>query len=343
MLALPCLTRIRTQAALAVDVDKDDCSLTVSVEDSEYRDEFNNLSIPVSIYKVADVNASGEYTAVDVFSEMEEELGGISEETTAEDWSRYAEEAERYCKETEPVSTVDVRKAESSMQAAEGVFTGLRPGMYLVSPGTVYDADYTVQYHFTPYLTALPSSEYALSGTGSDEWIYDTRIGLKADSEDLFGKLDITKNLASYNESLGKVSFVFRVEGYDAHGVLKYSNVVGTTHGGIGSETVTLDKIPAGLNITVTEIYSGASYEIAAGSSLTAPVVKIQSDIAVSGFDRDGNEVVEEALRKPQAAVEFTNEYTGGNRGGYGVTNQFEWEESDWKWENPAPKPEQGE
>lgn len=343
MLVLPCVARIQTQAALAIDVDKDDCSITISVEDSEYKDEFNELSIPVSLYKAADVNASGEYTAVGAFSEMQEEFNSIGSATTAEDWAMYAKEAEAYCKEAEPVGTVDVRKPEGGAQAAEGVFTGLKPGMYLVAPEKVYDADYTVQYQFTPYLTALPSSEYTLSGAGSDEWVYDTRIGLKADSEELLGSLDITKNLVSYNESLGQTSFVFKVEGYDSYGNLKYSNVASTTHGGTGSETVTLYKIPAGLNVTVTEIYSGASYGIAPGSSLTPPAVKIQSDIAVSGMDGDGNVVIEEALRRPRASVSFTNEYTGGNRGGYGVTNQFEWKESDWDWENPAPISEQGE
>lgn len=338
-LTLPCLVKVQTQAALAIDVDKD-CSLTVSVEDSEYADEFADLSIPVSLYKAAGVDASGRYTAEEAFAKMQGSFDSIGSGTTAEEWSEYAKEAEGCLEELGPeypVYTAKVEKTAGSSGAAEGVFTGLKPGMYLVVPESVYDKDYAVQYQFTPYLTALPSSEYARSGAGSDEWDYDTRIGLKADSGELLGKLDIVKNLRDYNETLGQVTFVFQVDGYDEDNNLVYSNVASTTHNGAGTETVTVDRIPAGLNVIVTEIYQGASYETADGTSEVSEPVKIWSDLAVEGVDSEGTVIVAEDIRRSGAAVTFSNEYNGGNRGGYGVTNHFESDGAGgWTWENPT-------
>ena len=190
-LALPCLVKVQTQAAQAIDVDED-CSLTVSVADSEYRDEFSDLSIPVSLYKVADVDASGRYTMADAFAELKGSFDKIGSGTTAEEWSELTKEAVGCLEGLDPeypVYTAKVEKTAGGADAAEGVFTGLKPGMYLVAPEAVYDKDYAVQYQFTPYLTALPSSNYALSGAGSDEWNYHTTIGLKADSQELPGKL----------------------------------------------------------------------------------------------------------------------------------------------------------
>ena len=101
-----------------------------------------------------------------------------------------------------------------------------------------------------------------------------------------------------------------------------YSEVVSTTHEGAGSETVTLDKIPAGLDVTVTEVYSGASYTIVGSDSDSA---FIWSDPAV------------EAGAGEEASVTFTNRYDGGNRGGYGVTNHFDSDgNGGWRWDNPT-------
>ena len=89
-----------------------------------------------------------------------------------------------------------------------------------------------------------------------------------------------------------------------------------------GSNTITLEHIPAGLTVTVTEIYSGASYVVEGKDSDTA---LIWSGAAVS------------AGVSGEASVTFTNRYDGGNRGGYGVTNRFESDgNGGWTWENPT-------
>lgn len=351
LLMVPCLAYMRTRAAVAIDTEKSDCSITVSVEGSDFQEDFDEMSIPVSLYKVADVDATGAFTAVGAFSGMD--FGRVDDKTTAEDWMRLAGEAAGRLNGTGTdgvaggagggedvgdigaagggtigaVATVQIEKVAGGAGAAEGVFKNLETGMYLVVPQATYNADYSVKYVFTPYLTALPSSEYTLSGTGSDDWDYDTVIGLKAEAEPQYGKLAITKTLENFNESLGRATFVFQIEGRDAAGVLVYSDVASITFGQAGSETVTIDRIPAGLTVTVTEIYSGASYTIV-GSDTES--VLIWSDVAV-----EATAGTENAAK--QAAVSFTNRYDGGNRGGYGVTNHFESDGEDgWVWENPT-------
>jgi len=321
LLGLSGLVQIRTQAATGIETGRL-CTLTVSVADSEYKEEFNEMKIPVSLYRVADVDVSGRYAPVEPFKGMD--FSSLGSETKAEDWTVLAEEAVECLEGTEvpAVQTKEAAAAEGSTEAAGAVFEDLATRLYLVVPEAAYNKDYTVRYLFTPYLTALPSSEYTLTGAGSDEWNYDTVIGLKAEGEPQYGRLNITKVLSNYNETLGRTSFVFQVEGRDETGALVYSNVISTTHEGAGSETVTLGQIPAGLTVKVTEVYSGASYELVDSPEKDA---LIWSDAAVASGEHS------------EASVSFTNRYGGGNRGGYGVTNHFDSDGSGgWTWVNPA-------
>lgn len=336
LLALPCLGGLlQTQAAGRIDTDRE-CSLTVSVEISEsiggndaYLEDFNQMSIPVSVYKVADVDATGQkFTPIAPFagadgldmSKMEKEPS----EMTAADWQELSEQAEniRQKENPEAAGTTTVQHGEGAAGTAQGTVAGLKPGLYLVVADSVSNPDYTVQYTFTPYLTALPSSDYTLSGEGNDEWVYDTTIGLKPDAEPLYGKLNIVKTLQNYNESLGQTTFVFQITGVDKNGVIRYEEVESMTFSAAGSNMVTLEQIPAGLTVTVKEVYSGASYTIEGSDVNTA---LIWSDLAV------------EAGIGQEASVEFSNRYDGGNRSGYGVTNHFASDgNGGWVWENPT-------
>lgn len=342
VLALPCLNLMQTQAAEAIDVNAK-CSLTVSVEISgadagneSYLEDFNQMEIPVSVYRVADVDATGlNYTPVNDFASGTEtaalDFGKVASDpaaVTADDWRMWAEQAEaiREAKQTKADAAVTTKKAEGNT-AARATFTDLPVGLYLVVPEETYNPDYTVQYTFTPYLTALPSSDYALTGAGSDEWKYETTVGLKPSAEPQFGKLNITKKLQNYNATLGKTTFVFQIVGKDEKGEVRYEEVESLTFEGAGSNTITLDKIPAGLNVTVTEVYSGASYEIVGSNEETA-LIWSEAAVSLGGHT--------------EAAVSFRNAYDGGNRGGYGVTNHFESDgNGGWNCENPTKTPEE--
>lgn len=317
LLTVPFMGRMQTQAANGIDTEEK-CSIKVTVEQQGYEGSFKKTNIPVSIYRVAEVNVSGKFKGIGNFDGMDfNRVGEASAtgEATASEWLDLAGKAMERLGDTEAAVDGNVVPGE----VAE--FTGLSTGLYLIVPAESYNDDYSVKYKFTPYLTALPSSEYALTGQGDDTWIYEAEVGLKMESEQQFGKLNIQKTLADYNESLGQTTFVFRVEGRDENDVLVYSNVISSTYTGAGDKTVSLDRIPAGLKVTVTEEYSGASYEIDGDGTKTADIV---SDAAV------------EAGAGNEASVSFTNRYSGGNRGGYGVTNQFDKDGNDWQWKQAA-------
>ena len=337
LLALPCLGLMQTQAAKGIDPGKE-CSLTVSADiggtaagNGDYMDDFKRMAIPVSVYRVADVDITGQqFTPVQAFSEMDfTKINGGSDSVSAADWQVLAEEAEAIRKASLPeaASSVEVRCTDDGAGVAQGVLTGLSTGLYLVVADATYSPDYTVEYHFAPYLTALPSSEYTLESTGDEEWVYDTTIGLKPDPVPQYGKLNITKILRDYNQTLGQATFVFHIVGVDRFGVTQYEEVESMTFTAAGSNTITLENIPAGLTVTVTEVYSGASYEVEGKNSDTA---LIWSGAAVS------------AGVSQEASVTFTNRYNGGNRGGYGVTNHFASDgNGGWTWENPTTPPGQ--
>lgn len=140
-----------------------------------------------------------------------------------------------------------------------------------------------------------------------------------------YGRLNITKILQNYNETLGTTSFIFKIEAKEKDGTIVYSDYENMTFTKIGSNTITVDNIPAGTTVTVTEVYSGASYEIVGSSVATCVIV---SDAAVK-------EGAGEA-----ASVSFVNEYNGGNRGGYAINNHFESDgNGGWTVENPTKTP----
>ena len=72
-----------------------------------------------------------------------------------------------------------------------------------------------------------------------------------------------------------------------------------------------VEHIPAGMNVTVTEVYSGSSYELTTEAS--------QSTVIAAG----------DAER---ASVAFTNTYNNSINGGSGVENQFSHGEEGWDW-----------
>lgn len=333
-LALPCLNLMWTRAATRIETERR-CSLTVSLDvagsagsQDAYRQDFEQMVIPVSVYKVADVDVTGQrYTPTDNFTGMDFTGLMSDHEAAAAVWNTLAEEAAAM---VDPDTTKDSGNTEVKMQDAgisQGKVADLDTGLYLVMPGAVFNPDYTVRYTFMPYLTALPSSEYTLTGSGSDEWNYDTVVGLKPDGEHQFGRLNITKSLLNYNETLGPTTFVFRIKGVDRDGITRYEEVESMTFSAAGSENITLEQIPAGLMMTVTEEYSGASYEYV-GSNEEQVLIWSEEAVLVGAG--------------PEASVTFENRYGGGSQGGYGVTNHFESDGAGgWMWENPTASPEE--
>lgn len=345
---------LETRAAGSIDLNRS-CSLTISVDigweggsNAQYLDDLNKMTIPVSVYKVADVNETGQkYTPIVPFSGMD--FSDISSETTAAYWQGQAAKAKEIVDSHQKaiaagttstaisVTTAAIKKEAGSTAAASATINGLTTGLYLVVPEAAVAPDSGNQYTFTPYLVALPGLRAGEEGVTNDEWIYDVKVGLKPSMtppgtpppiippptpKDEYGKLNITKNLQDFNESLGRTTFVFRVVGVDEGGAIKYEEVVSLDFDAPGNKTVTLDHIPAGMKVTVTEVYSGASYEVVGSNEQTVTIIS-DEEVRLSG--------------QKEASVSFTNRYNGKNRVGYGVDNRFKSDgKNGWIWENPT-------
>ena len=281
------------------------CSLSFEL-DGQYQ-ELNEIAIPVNLYKVADVEVTGEYTSLAGYEELD--LGSVSDSTTAEQWEALSQEAVSLKNElgAEPTAVLEIAPNEEGQPG--GSVGDLSTGMYLVEAETVQTPEYT--YDFTPYLISLPNNYYY--STGDDTWVYDVTTGLKPEQTPRLGSLTIQKTLTSYNATLGNAAFVFQVEGIRDHEQV-LSDVVSLNFDSTGTKSVELTDIPAGTVVTVTEIYGGSNYDAVSGGTQTAVIVA------------DGTEEV-------PAAVSFTNEYNGGMNGSASVVNHFEYTDGVWDWQ----------
>lgn len=324
LLALPCVNLMQAKAAGPVIQDQK-CILTVAVDTTETAwgvgvgagasaEDFADMTVPVNVYKVADMNVSAEFTSTTGFEDLD--FNVVMEDSNAATWENLAAEAVQRLEGVKPTATGNIKKGNPAVIGSLGV------GMYLIVPQETFNSDSTRKYVFTPYLTALPSSDYTQTGAGSDDWQYDRTIYLKGEAQPQFGKLTINKTLSNYNETLGLTTSVFEIVGKDKQENVVYTNVASVTHNGAGTQSVTLENIPAGITVTVTEIYAGASYELVSKNEQTA--------VIVSG------EAVE--LGSSAASVAFENKYNGGNDSGYGLMNEFKAgdEEGVWEWMKPT-------
>lgn len=293
-------------------------------------------AIQADLYRIASVNAGGAYTLLPEYKAIEE-LEGVESadrDTTAGQWLEWAQAAAERAVGTKqedgklqppaagalsPDTSVQITLTDGK---AEGTAQGLETGLYLVWVEPVDTAYYS--YSFVPYLISLPNNYYnPADGTGSDEWIYGddpdrpVYVGLKPEREDRYGDLVIEKSLTSYNETLKGASFVFEIRAVK-DSALVYSDVVSFVFDGHGTQRVQVEHIPAGADVTVTEIYSGAGYVPTDGGAVKTTVIQADSD---------------------RAAVSFENEYDGTlNGGGASVVNHFTYEKDEngteeLKWE----------
>ena len=294
-------------AALGIETDQV-CSVEVNAAHEQFS-ELENLPITVKLYKVADVAITGAYTATEAFDSID--FSDVDSDTVAAVWEEKAMLAKELVDAEGSEITAD---AEATSEEGVAAFTGLATGMYLVDAQPA-ESDYN-KYEFKPYLVSLPNNYYY--GTGNDAWVYNltvedgTAIGLKPEKSDLYGDLIINKTLEVFNATNEGANFVFQVEGtktdVDTEEVrVVYSNVVAITFDGTGTDSVLIEKIPAGAEIVVTEIYSGANYELTTDAIVTTTIV------------------ADEAVK-----VSFTNTHDGGENGGTGLVNTFTYNNGEW-------------
>ena len=331
----------KTYAALGVDLDRE-CSLQINVPEVGFG-ELQELEIPVNLYKVADITVNGKYVLTSAFEEKGlDALESVSHSTSADEWQQLAEAARKAVDDgleagtpIAAVGTEDVNEVPTAMIVEGTVTIGggedskLPVGLYMVHAQEVESAIY--KYSFQPYLISLPGNNYYNeAGDSDDAWIYDlvneNAVGLKPAKTDLYGNLVIRKELEVFNGTYDSATFVFKVEATkldpDApegtEPVKVFSDVFAMNFTGPGTQEITVGPMPAGSIVTVTEVYTGASY----------------------GTDEDTKETVivaEEVLAKdPEsmiATVSFTNTHNDRPNGGNGIVNTFSYDNGVWTYE----------
>lgn len=290
---------------------KEECSLTVNIDETgSYAMDLATISFAAKIYKVADVSSTGTYTALEGYTGLDLETAFT--ENAEEDifyWSEYWN-----TKAQEAAVIAETKTADGTITVANntGILEEMDAGMYLVMVDNVATA--TSEYRFSPVLVCLPTNPYLMNVSTNEEdneYWYDVTVTLKPELDLDYGKLEIQKTLTSYNTSLKDVSFVFLIEAKDEAGNVIYSNVASTTHSAAGTKSAVVDGVPIGVELTVTEIYSGASYTVSGADSRTTTILSVEE----------------------MAKVEFVNEYDDELIPGYGVVNNFTYDEDEgWVW-----------
>ena len=319
-LTFPLLTLPGAKAASAINTGQK-CSIEFDISGNS--SELLSASIPVNLYKVASVDESGNYTGIGAFSKLD--LSSVSADNldaAAATWAERAAEAKKLLKDdTEPTTT--------TLTQGRGTATGLDTGLYLVDTPKVITPNYT--YTFTPYLVSLPTNNYYSGNGASDDWIYDltkeynSAVGLKPEQHVRYGNLVINKELVDHNATFGNnATFVIQID-ITTLDEKKETRIEELTFSAAGNDSVTITKIPAGSHVKVTEVYSGASYELASAKSQETDII--------------ANPEKETEVEFRPAEVSFINKHDGRTNGGYGVKNNFKLDENNqYQYTKPAEK-----
>jgi len=291
----------------AIDTQAE-CSLTLHVgEGDQFKEDLSKLTLQASLYRVADISETGVYTTVQgKFDGLD--LSGIDSTTTAMIWQEKAAAADKIVEEAGEKPDADYIV---EMNGGTGSQSGIAQGMYLVRVATVQNDLY--EYSFMPFLISVPNNQFYQ--TGNDSWIYDVAVDIKPEQTPRTGAVEIIKTVSVHNADLGTAMFVFQIDAVNPDGENVYSNVAGISFDAAGTKTLRVDGIPAGSTVTVTEIYSGSSYELVSGAQTQSAVI-----------------TAEETQQ-----VQFVNTYSEALIPGTGTVNHFEKDETDvqnngWKW-----------
>ena len=233
----------------------------------------------------------------------------------------------------EPVFTIAYGGSVSSPELTQGLYLLVPHGADITD---YVDGDTTIaqspvyEYHFEPQLVSIPtrvpddgSSVVRTSDSGA--WVYDIAVTLKAERSERFGSLRIEKTVNGFDGL--PVTFVFSITEVDESGAAVpggYSNVAAIYYDGTAQSAYTVvTMIPAGINVVVEEIYSGARYD-----NVTARLRQTVAIVADGAVSED----------TPMAVVSYVNDRNDNGNHGYGIENNFTFVQGEWR---PATTPEQ--
>ena len=296
------------------------CTLKVNPCDAQANPDMaaDLADVVVDLYKVAEWDTAGDsygFKAVDPFMIPQ------MDPATNEGWAQAAQWASQTA--LQPVREPYKKAVPAGTEAQ------VEPGLYLLVAHGKDDEDYvkTVTddtgrshlvtqvragrylYTFAPELISVPTKQPEngqVNTANPGGWVYDVAVNLKPQREEFKGQLEIVKRLLTY-ETSGPATFVFQLE-WEADGQ-KHSEVRSLTFTAAGEQSLLVEGLPVGVEVTVTEVYSGASYKLVTEGSQT---VVIQAD--------------------ETARVEFVNDYSESGNSGGAVVNKFTFDGEEWQW-----------
>lgn len=291
------------EAALPVDVNKN-CSLEISISSHSYAEDLSKNNVKVDLYRVASVSQSGNYTGLDVFKNIDWSTVKYDATQSAKTWKQRANEASKVVKDASPAYSTTLKGGNAKV-------TGIQTGLYLIVVNDMNSEYYS--YKFTPYLVSLPNNYYY--STGNDTWYYDLTgsrsVGIKADRELRDSAIEITKNLVSQNTTLtSNATFVYQVDIQTIEGKQE-TRFITLNFDEAKEKSIKVTDIPAGSTVKVTEVYTGAGYEIVGDSSVELGPLQAIED------------------HQDLARASFENKASNEIHGGYGIVNNYKYSKED--------------
>lgn len=348
----------------AVDLGKT-CDVTLTLPDS-YADGdtiSDELDFVIDVYRIAEAEAIPGYDAyrlkvTDDFADLADSLKDLTDQdNTTVDVVSFAEDAAAIVRDA---STALVPVLEG---AEPGTKLSVEPGLYMfLAHGTDLERDeyfdmllsddetteslvtiarspkYT--YHFSPMLITLPTRETTITDDGKidfdtealtsdqNEWVYnDIAATLKAVRKIRYTSFEIRKQLDTY-EDRQPTTFVFQIDYVDDKHV-PISLIESMVFSKAELQTITVEHIPVGSDVTVTEVYSGQNYVIKGEGTQEL------KDIQIPAIETEVNGVI------------FENDYDNTDKGGGSIKNEFSTVEGpdgfEWKLNQVYSQPQAAE
>ncbi len=291
--------------------------LVANVSANEKDPDVQKANVQVNLYRIATGSKNASYDTYDYTFDVAafKSLGeGFDPATmTGDSWQRMAEAAKKLVQDGKLTPDVTARAGEK--------ISGLADGVYLVLAPDAATGAYS--YAFTPALVALPGKVGAdgapVYNTSGGRWTntdpaVPVNVTLKWSQSPRYGSLRIDKTVNGFTGEAA--TFAFHI--VDAQtGGKQYDNYAAVQYTAEGTQSTTVGHIPAGMELVVTEEYTGARYRLVSANDQTATIV---ADDVVS--------------------VSFTNEprgsNDGGGTGGHGIENHFVFDEGQGDWQLDA-------
>ena len=288
--------------------------LTVEIGSNDYEGDLKAEGLLIDVYRVGVQKPEGGIAFDEAFGDLAE-FGELSEEELAERVDELGQEAAKIALAADTKATPRLQGWKLSEPTED-----LEPALYLV---LAYGSDIQEK---SKTVTREDKTESFVTIAHSDRFEYrflpvlvpvngnfdqEPKAVLKPEQADLYGQLKIVKELLTYDDIV-PVTFVFSVEG-ELNGENVLSDVAAVTLSKAGTGEARIKHIPAGTEVTVKEIYSGAQYD----DKSEEPV----------------QTVTVEAGEEAEVTVTFTNDHNENETHSSGIINHFEsLEHGGWGW-----------